>query len=70
MSVSAAQRKAIPLSDFAWPEQRKYPITSQARLDAAATLIGRAPASKQPAIKARAIAIARRKGYTLPKSWQ
>jgi len=70
MAVTAAQREATPLSDFGWPEQRKYPITSQARLDAAARLIGRAPASMQARIKARIIAIAKRKGYTLPDSWQ
>lgn len=69
-SLTADERKDIPLEDFAWPEERKFPIDSQAHLDAAATLIGRAPAEKQAAIKARAIRIAKRKGFTLPDSWQ
>lgn len=69
-SLTKAQRDAIDDNDFAWPEEQKYPINSQAHLDAAAKLIGRAPADKQAAIKARAIKIAKRKGFTLPESWQ
>src|SRR5581483_9325736 len=67
--IPAAVRKQIPREDFAWPEERKYPITSQAHLDAAAKLIGRAPEAMQAKIKARAIAIAKRKGFKLPDSW-
>lgn len=69
-SLTVKERKAIPLEDFAWLEARKYPITSQARLDSAATLIGRAPEAEQATIKARAKAIAQRKGFNLPDSWQ
>jgi hypothetical protein len=68
--LTVAARKQLPLEDFAWPEQRKYPITSQQRLDSAARLLGRAPTDMQPKIKARAIAIAKRKGFQLPDSWQ
>jgi hypothetical protein len=42
MSLTKAEREAIPLSGFARPEEHKYPITLQARLDAAAKLIRRA----------------------------
>src|SRR5579885_919060 len=69
-SLTVKERKEIPLEDFAWPEERKYPIDSQAHLDAAAKLIGRAPENKQAEIKARAIRIAKRKGFMLPQSWQ
>ena len=71
--MSVAERESRPASDFAWPDHQphpSYPITSQAHLDAAVKLLGRAPASQQARIKARIIAIAKRKGYTLPDSWQ
>lgn len=68
--ISASERDAIPEEDFAWPEEKKYPITSQKRLDSAATLIGHAPEDKQGSIKERAISIAKRKGFSLPESWQ
>lgn len=69
-SLTVGERKEIPLEDFAWPEERKFPIDSQDHLDAAAKLIGRAPESKQAEIKARAIRIAKRKGLQLPQSWK
>jgi phage head maturation protease len=69
-SLSKAERDAIDDEDFAWPEEHKYPINTQAHLDAAAKLIGRAPEAEQAKIKARAIRIAKRKGFTLPESWQ
>lgn len=69
-SLTKAERDAIPLEDFAWPEERKYPIDTQDHLDSAATLIGHAPDAMQPKIKARAIRIAKRKGFTLPDAWK
>lgn len=66
-SISAKQRDAIDAADFAGPA-RSFPIDTQAHLDAAATLIGKA--ADPAAVKAKAIAIAKRKGFTLPKSWQ
>jgi hypothetical protein len=64
------ERDAIPLEDFAWPEQRKYPVDTQDHLDSIPTLIGHAPDAMQPNIKARAISIAKRKGLTIPSAWQ
>jgi cytochrome c556 len=69
-SMPAAERDKLPAGDFAWPEERKFPITDQKHLDAAVKLIGRAPKSKQAAIKARIKGIARRKGLSLPESWK
>lgn len=68
--VSQEERKKMPLSDFAWPSQRKFPIKDQKHLDAAVKLIGRAPPSMQAAIKKRIKEIASRKGLTLPDSWK
>lgn len=71
--LTVKQRDDIPDSDYAWPDapgRPKYPIDTQDHLDAAAKLIGRAPADKQASIKARAIKIAKRNKLTLPKSWQ
>jgi hypothetical protein len=53
--------------DFAGPD-RSFPITSQAQLDAAAHLIGHA--DNPEAVKKKAIAIAKRKGFTLPDAWK
>lgn len=67
--MTKKERDKIPSSDFAWPEERKYPITDQAHLDSAVKLLGRAPKGKQAAIKKRIIQIAKRKGLKLPESW-
>jgi hypothetical protein len=69
-SLTKAERDSIPLEDFAWPEERKYPIDTQDHLDSAATLIGHAPETMQPKIKARAIRIAKRHNFTLPDAWK
>ncbi len=69
-SLSVKAREAISLDDFAWPEERKFPIDSQDHLDSAARLIGNAPTDKRDAIKTRAISIAKRRGFVLPDAWQ
>lgn len=68
--VSAEERKKMPLSDFADPKRRAFPINNQAHLDAAVKLVGRESPSKQTAIKARIKEIAKRKGLKLPDSWK
>jgi hypothetical protein len=67
--VSAKERESLPLSSFGWPSERKFPVTNQRMLDAAVKLIGRAPASEQPKIKARLKRIGKRLGLKLPESW-
>lgn len=67
--ISEDERKKIPSSDFAGPG-RSYPINSQAHVDAAAKLVGRAPKGDQAKIKAKIKEIAKRKGFSLPKAWQ
>ena len=67
--ISKKQRDSIDKSDFAWPEERKFPITSQQQVDSAAKLLGRAPADKQASIKRLIIEIAKRKGFKVPESW-
>ncbi len=69
LALTATERKKIDAADFAQPPDG-YPIDTQAHLDAAATLIGKAPANEQAAIKARAIRIAKKNGLTLPQSWE
>ncbi len=68
--ISQKERDKLPESDFAWPEERKYPISNQAHLDAAVKLLGKAPAGKRAAIKKRIVEIAKKKGLTLPQDWQ
>ena len=67
--VSAEERKKIPLSNFADPKNRKFPINNQQHLDAAVKLVGREPAAKQAAIKKRIVEIAHRLKLDLPASW-
>jgi hypothetical protein len=68
--ISKKERDKVSTEDFGDPENRKYPVRNQHDLDSAARLIGRAPKSKQAAIKKRIKEIAKRKGLTIPASWQ
>jgi hypothetical protein len=70
MAIPMKERMAVALADFGWPEERKYPCRTQEELDAAAHLIGRAPAAQQPRIKARLMRIAARRGLALPATWK
>lgn len=61
------KRDKLDPDDFAGPDQ-SYPITRQADVDSAAKLVGKA--SDPDAVKKRIIAIATRKGLTVPDAWQ
>ncbi len=54
-------------SDFAGPHQ-SFPIKDQEDVDNAARLIGHA--DDPEAVKHKIIAIAKRKGLSIPKAWQ
>lgn len=69
-NLTQAQRDKLPLSAFGYPEKRLYPILDASDVRAAASLIGKAPADVRDRIKARVIAIAKRKGFPIPKAWQ
>lgn len=60
-------RSKIPPEDFAGPH-KTFPIVTQQDVHDAARLIGHA--RNPDAVKARVIAIAKRKGFALPKAWQ
>lgn len=64
---SQKERDAMDASDFAGPHE-SFPIKTQEDLENAARLIGHA--DNPDAVKAKAKAIAKRKGLTLPKAWQ
>lgn len=64
--IPQSERDKMDASDFAGPDE-SFPIKTQADVDAAKSLIGKA---KDPdAVKAKIIAIAKRKGLTIPKAW-
>src|SRR6185312_5604975 len=67
---TAEKRKELPVKDFGWPEKRKYPIDTQEDVDSAAKLIGKAPEDMRERIKTKIIAIAKRKGLTVPDAWE
>lgn len=67
--IPQAERNKIAEDDFAWPEERKYPIVTQENLDAAVTLLGRAPSYEQENIKRNIKRIAQRRGLSLPDKW-
>lgn len=60
-------RDQMDASDFAGPHQ-SFPILTQQDVDNAARLIGHA--DDPDAVKRRVIAIAKRKGFTLPDAWK
>ncbi len=60
-------REKIPDEDFAGPN-RTFPIVTQQDVHDAARLIGHA--ANPAAVTARIKAIAKRKGFSLPKEWQ
>lgn len=64
---SQKERDSMDASDFAGPHE-SFPIKTQEDLENAARLIGHA--DDPEAVKAKAKAIAKRKGLTLPKAWQ
>jgi hypothetical protein len=67
-TLTAKQRRALPLSDFGDPERRLFPIVDQADVESASHLIGKA---KDPAaVRKRIISIAKRKGLTIPDAWK
>jgi hypothetical protein len=66
--LTKAQRDQLPLSSFADPQHRLFPILDQSDLTAVSHLIGKA---RDPAaVKKRAIEIAHRKGLKIPQAWQ
>ncbi len=67
-TLTTAQRAKLPASAFGDPAGRRFPILDQNDVDSAAHLIGKA--SNPDAVKRRIIAIARRKGLSIPKAWQ
>ncbi len=64
--ISTKERNALADEDFAGPN-RSFPIADQDDVDSASHLIGKA--DNPAAVKARIIAIAKRKGLTLPEAW-
>lgn len=65
---STKKRTSMDLSNFGDPSKRAFPVLNQSDLDNAARLIGHA--DNPAAVKKRLIAIAKRKGLTLPDSWK
>ncbi len=65
--ISQKERDAVASEDFAGPD-RTFPIRNQDDVKNAARLIGHA--EHPDAVKAKIISIAKRKGLTLPASWQ
>lgn len=68
MKWTKAKRDALPAADFGDPERRLFPVADQDDVDSAARLIGKA--ADPEAVKRRIIAIAKRKGLTVPDAWQ
>ncbi len=59
--LSAAQRKALPASDFAGPN-RSFPVNDKNHARAALSMIGNAPPSARAKIRAKADAKLGKKG--------
>ncbi len=63
---SKEERDKLSAEDFAGPHQ-SFPIKTQEDVDSAAHLVGKA--ADPAAVKARIIAIAKRKGLKVPEAW-
>lgn len=63
---SQAKRDKTPAKDFAGPDE-SFPIQTQADVDAASHLVGKA--ADPEAVKSRIISIAKKRGLTVPKDW-
>jgi hypothetical protein len=76
MRIDAATRKNLPLSKFAWPEKRKYPLDKKERVKAAASYLvkehnaGKVPDDVFPKAKARIRRAAKRFGIETELSAQ
>jgi hypothetical protein len=66
--LSKKQRDELSLDSFGDPARRLFPIVDQDDVDSAAHLIGKA--RNPEAVKARIVAIARRKGLKIPDAWK
>lgn len=64
--IPQSVRNKMPKEDFAGPHE-SFPIKTQADVNAAKHLVGHA--DDPEAVKAKIIAIAKRKGLTIPSSW-
>jgi hypothetical protein len=65
--IPQSERDKMDSSDFAGPDE-SFPIKTQADVDAAKRLVGKA--ANPDAVKAKIIAIAKRKGLTIPDAWK
>ncbi len=65
--IPQSERDQMKSSDFAGPNE-SFPIKTQADVDAAKTLIGKA--DNPDAVKKKIISIAKRKGLKVPAAWQ
>ncbi len=66
-NIPQSARDKMSAADFAGPDET-YPISTQADVDAAKRLIGKA--ADPEAVKRKIIAIAKRKGLTIPAAWR
>lgn len=65
---STKKRAGMDLADFGDPDKRAFPVVTQDDLDNDARLIGHA--DNPAAVKKRLIAIAKRRGLSLPDAWK
>lgn len=68
-NLSQTERDKLPDSDFGDPAGRRFPIIDQSDVDASAHLIGRAKGINVAKVKARIIAICKRKKLNPPATW-
>ena len=66
--IKQKERDKISDSDFGDPTGRKFPIRNQQDVHDAASLIGKA--ANPDAVRKHIISICKRKGFTVPKTWQ
>lgn len=68
--ISQKTRDKMSKKDFGWPEEEKYPASTEQEFKAAVHLVGKAPKDKQEMIKKNLKRIAKKNGWAIPESWQ
>lgn len=67
--ISKKTREKMPKKEFGWPEEEKYPASTEQEFKAAVHLIGKAPPGKQAMIKKNLMRIAKKNGWAIPETW-
>jgi hypothetical protein len=68
--LTNAQRDALPIEAFGFPERKLFPVTDQEDLDRAALLLDSISEETRPTVKSRLVELAKKLNLRLPQGWE